>query len=94
MSSPGCVAVGALVQGVARDGGAIARARCELGLLLGSIIISAVAGGRARAQGLGAALLSWLCSFLCACAHPPRQFLPWLEAGLRPKLVPWGGRRG
>lgn len=94
MSSPGCAAVGALVQGVARDGGAIARARCELGLLLGSVIISAVVGGMAGAQGLGAALLSWLCSFLCVYAHPPWQFLPWLEAGVRPKLVLWRGRRG
>lgn len=88
MSSPGCAAAGVLVRGVARDGEAIARARCELGLLLGSVIISAVVGGVARAQGLGAGLLSWLCSFLCVYAHPRWQFLPWLEAGLGPKLVP------
>ena len=88
MSSPGCAAVGVLMQGVARGGEAIARARRELGLLLGSVIISAVVGGMARAQGLGAGLLSWLCSFLCVCARLQWQFLPWLEAGLGPKLVP------
>ena len=67
--SGGVLAAGALVGGMARDGWARARARCEPGILLGSAKISTLVWGMARAQGLGAALLNWFCSFFCACVH-------------------------